>query len=267
MNEQELTEPRWPLPKEDDWSTPFAEALLHHLQVGPGLSILDIACGAGIPAFYLAEQVGAKGHVLAIDSNPHLLAHVRAMQGGELPWLQFACHDMRALPADLPEFDRITGNLSVMFLRPNRLEALRGLIRHLKPGGQLVVTFPSLGTFDSLWARIDQEMARRGLRTERRRLEEYVAERPSAEEGRAWLDQLGLEHIEVTEWPLEVVTGGGQLFLHHPLLRGGFLDDVYDCFENQLLAEDVLTAVANDLASVLPLVAQRCALSGYRPLS
>ena len=69
----------------------------------------------------------------------------------------------------------------------------------------------------------------------------------------------------MTEWPLEVATGAGELFLHHPLLRGGFLDDVYECFDNQEVANEVMTTVSKDLASFLPLIAQRCALSGYRP--
>ena len=172
---------------------------------------------------------------------------------------------MRALPAQLPTFDRITGNLSVMFFRPNRFEAVQGLVEHLKPGGQLVLTFPSLGTFDSLWRRVDQEMAVRGLLTERRRLEAYIAERPSSEEGRGWLDKLGLEHIVVTECPLEVATGPGPAFLHHPLLRGGFLDDVYECFEDQRLADEAMTTVPRDLDGVVPLIAQRCVLSGWKP--
>ena len=151
--------PRWPLPKQDYWSTPFAEALLQHLDLVPGATILDIASGDGIPAFYLAEQVGPTGHVLGIDWDEHLMASARSLQGPHLPWLRFECLDMRTLSARLPAFDRITGNLSVMFFRPNRFETVRGLIDHLKPGGQLVLTFPSLGTFDSLWRRIDQEMA------------------------------------------------------------------------------------------------------------
>jgi hypothetical protein len=171
---------------------------------------------------------------------------------------------MRTLPSRVPTFNRITGNLSVMFFRPNRFETVRGLVDHLRPGGQLVLTFPSLGTFDLLWRRIDQEMAMRGLTSERKRLEGYVAERPSAEEGRGWLDALGLERIEVTEWPLEVATGPGPIFLHHPLLRGGFLDDVYECFEDQRLADKVMTGVSEDVPSFTPLRAQRCVLSGWK---
>ena len=254
----------WPLPRQDYWSTPFAEALLHHLDLFPGATILDIAAGDGIPAFYLAEQVGPTGQVLGIVWSEHQIARARAIQGQHLPWLRFACLDMRALPASLPTFDRITGNLSVMFFRPDRFETVRGLVDHLKPGGQLVLTFPSLGTFDSLWRRIDQEMARRGLTAERERLKAYVAERPSAEEGRGWLDALRLERIEVSEWPLEVTSGPGSLFLHHPLLRGGFLDDAYECFHEQRLADEVMKGVSEDMPSFTPLMAQRCVLSGWK---
>ena len=255
---------RWPLPTQDYWSTPFAEALLHHLELFPGATILDIASGHGIPTFHLAEQVGPTGQVLGIDCSEHQIASARAIQGQHLPWLRFECLDMRALPPRVPAFDRITGNLSVMFFRPNRFETVRGLVDRLKPGGQLVLTFPSLGTFDSLWLRIDQEMATRGLKVEQQRLASYVAERPSAEEGRGWLDALSFERIEVTEWPLEVPTGPGPLFLHHPLLRGGFLDDVYECFEDQRLADEVMTRVSEDVPSFTPLIAQRCVLSGWK---
>ena len=256
--------PRWPLPAQDDWSTPFAEVLLGQLDLRPGLTILDIASGHGIPAFYLAEQVGETGTVVGIDASRSQVASARAIQRGELPWLRFDCQDMRAIPASLPTFQRITGNLSVMFLRPNRFEAMRGVIDHLAPGGQVVLTFPSLGTFDSIWRRIDQEMGRHGLVIERERLAAHVAERPSAAEARGWLERLELERIVVVEQPLEVVSGSCQRFLQHPLLRGGFLDDAYECFEDQRLAEEVMTRVSLDLESMTPLIAQRCAISGWK---
>lgn len=255
---------RWPLPQQDYWSTPFAEALLHHLALAPGATILDIACGHGIPAFCLAEQVGRTGRVLAIDVSEPQIARARAIQGPHLPWLRFECLDLRALPPRVPAFDRITGNLSVMFFRPNRFDTVRGLLDHLKPGGQIVLTFPSLGTFETLWRRIDREMVSRNLSAEQSRLAAYVAERPSVADGRAWLEALGLERVEAAEWPLEVATGPGPSFLHHPLLRGGFLDDVYECFEDQHVAEEVMKAVSEDVASFTPLVAQRGVLAGRK---
>ncbi len=256
---------QWPLPKRDPWSTPFAQVLLDQLDLTRGLTILDIACGSGIPAFYLAEQVGPAGQVRAIDIHQAQLARARAIQGSSLSWLEFACMDMKALPKVLPQFDRITGNLSVMFFRPNRFNVLKQLIDHLVPGGQLVLTFPSLGTFDSLWSRIDEEMASRHLERERQGLSAYRTERPSAEEAEHWLEQLQMERVQVKNYPLEVHTGPGMEFLYHPLLRGGFLEDVFECFENQDLANAVMNTVAQDLSSFLPLVAQRCVLSAWKP--
>ena len=230
-----------------------------------GATVLDVASGDGIPALYIAEQVGPTGQVLGIDCSENQLARARMIQGKHLPWLRFECRDVCSLEGSLPSFDRITGNLSVMFFRPDRFNTVRGLVEHLKPGGQLVLTFPSQGTFDLLWRRIDQEMAIHGLQQEREELAAYVAERPSAEEGRGWLEALHLERIQVTEWPLEIATGAGRLFLNHPLLRGGFLDDVYECFSDPRLAQEVMNKVSEDVPSFTPLVAQRCVLSGWKP--
>jgi SAM-dependent methyltransferase len=256
--------PRWPLPTHDYWSTPFAESLLQHLNLRRGLRILDIASGHGIPAFYLAEQVGPTGEVRALDVSAGQVARARAIQGSQLPWLRFECMDMRSLPTDLPTFDRITGNLSVMFFRPDRFQAVQGLIRHLNPGGQIVLTFPSYGTFDSLWQRVDQAMIQQGLITERERFQAYLHERPSANDVRGWLNLLNLERIEVTEYPLEVASGPGKELLYHPLLRGGFLDDVYECFDDQSLADQFMTDIAQDISRITPLIAQRCVLSGWK---
>ena len=255
---------RWALPTHDYWSTPFAESLLHHLDLRPGLRILDIASGHGIPAFYLAEQVGPSGEIRAIDVSAGQVARARAIQGSLLPWLRFECMDMRELPSDLPTFDRITGNLSVMFFRPDRFQAVQGLVKHLAPEGQLVLTFPSYGTFDSLWRGVDQAMIEQGLIKERERFQTYLHERPSVKEARGWLERLDLERIEATEYPLEVATGAGKDFLYHPLLRGGFLDDVYECFAAQSLADQFMTDIAQDIPQFTPLIAQRCVLSGWR---
>jgi len=110
-------------------------------------------------------------------------------------------------------------------------------------------------------------MAERNLTEERRKLKAYVADRPSAEDGRSWLTSLNLERIEVSEWPLEVATGSGKDFLYHPLLRGGFLEDVFECFENQRVAQDVMNTISEDLPRITPLIAQRCVLSGWKSLT
>ena len=255
----------WPLPENDYWSTPFAEKLMHHLDLFSGASVLDVASGHGVPAFHIAEQIGPTGQMMGVDLHPGQVLRCRTTQGPHLPWLRFEQADMRALPPDLGPFDRITGNISFMFFRPQRFAALQQLTRFLKPGGQIVMTFPSLGTFDSIWNRVDREMAAIGLKKERTALQEYIEERPSAEQTRKWLEELGMERIKVTEWPLEIKSAPGKAFLNHPLLRGGFLEDAFECFEDQTLANEVMNTVADDLDSFTPLLAQRCGLSAWRP--
>ena len=107
-------------------------------------------------------------------------------------------------------------------------------------------------------------MIQQGLITERDRFQGYLNERPSAQEGRSWLEKLDLERVEAIEYPLEVETGPGHQFLHHPLLRGGFLDDVYECFEDQCLAEEFMMKISQDIEGFAPLIAQRCVLSGWK---
>ena len=261
------TPPPWlcELPQKDPWSRPFAESLLTRLDLQAGLTVLDVTCGDGIPAFYLAHRVGSTGGVLAIDINETQLIRARAVQGPYFPWLEFRREDVKHLPENLGRFDRITGNLSFMFFRPDRETALHQLLRFLKLGGQLVLTFPSLGTFDSLWQRVDQEMLARGLTAERECLADYISERPSEEDAGKWLKSGSLERIEVAEYPLEVETGAGNEFLYHPLLRGGFLEDVYECFTDQELAESFMQTISQDIHSFIPLIAQRGVMSGWHP--
>ena len=253
------------LPKKDYWATPFAEILLTQLDLLPGATILDVMCGEGIPAFYLANRVGPSGRVVAIDINEVQLIRARAFQGPHFPWLEFRSGDARNLSNDLGQFDRITGNLAFMFFRPDRRAALQQLVMFLKPGGQIVLTYPSRGTFESLWQRIDEEMRRRGLTKERQALANYISERPYAENARQWLIESGLKKVDVIEWPLVVETGAGIEFLQHPLLRAGFLDDVFECFTDQGLAEEFMQSISQNIDSFVPLVAQRCVMSGWRP--
>jgi hypothetical protein len=111
---------------------------------------------------------------------------------------------------------------------------------------------------------VDQAMIQQGLINEREQFQAYLDERPSAQEGQGWLEVLELEQVEATEYPLQVATGPGPEFLHHPLLRGGFLDDVYECFEDQSAADRFMTDIAQDITRFTPLIAQRCVLSGWK---
>ncbi len=51
--------------------------MLEHLGVEPGMTVCDMGCGNGFYSLKLAQQVGTKGHVLAVDIQPQMLFLLR----------------------------------------------------------------------------------------------------------------------------------------------------------------------------------------------
>ena len=56
---------------------PSTEALLDAAGVGPGMTAVDVGCGAGHVSRALAERVGPDGHVLGLDFDPVKLETAR----------------------------------------------------------------------------------------------------------------------------------------------------------------------------------------------
>jgi ubiquinone/menaquinone biosynthesis C-methylase UbiE len=53
---------------------PFTERLLRNAEIGPGMRVLDLGCGAGDVSMLAAELVGPSGSVVGIDRNPQVIA-------------------------------------------------------------------------------------------------------------------------------------------------------------------------------------------------
>ena len=106
--------------------------LLAALGLRQGMRCLEVGCGAGGIALWLADQVGRTGHVLATDLD------TRFIDGQGRANLDVLTHDVVTdrLPGD--EFDLIHAR-AVLEHIPAREEALRTLVSALKPGGRLLV--------------------------------------------------------------------------------------------------------------------------------
>jgi SAM-dependent methyltransferase len=131
-------------PAWDRWADPVAELadrlnqpLLDAAGVMPGERVLDLASGAGEPAFSAARRTGPTGAVVGIDFVPSMLAGAvrRVQAAGAGPAPVFAVGDMTALPFCDAGFDRATCRFGIMFV-PDAHTALTETVRVIRPGGR-----------------------------------------------------------------------------------------------------------------------------------
>jgi uncharacterized peroxidase-related enzyme len=105
-------------------------ALHHHLGVGPGDRLLDVACGAGL-AVELAAALGAT--CAGIDASPRLIEVARDRN----PEADLRVGDMHALPWEDARFDVVTSFRGIWGTTP---DAVAEVARVLAPGGRLGLT-------------------------------------------------------------------------------------------------------------------------------
>lgn len=117
------------------WLRPATDRMLDLAGVAPGMSVLDLAAGAGDQTLDIARRVGPHGRVLATDLSPAILALAQrnARQAG-LAQVATRVADGESLPFDEQAFDAAVCRLGLMFF-PDPLAGVRELRRVLRPGG------------------------------------------------------------------------------------------------------------------------------------
>jgi SAM-dependent methyltransferase len=112
------------------------------LELRPDTHLLEVGCGSGGPALFIASVTGAR--VTGVDINPHgIAAGARMAHERELDArVHFAQVDASGtLPFAEARFDAIACIDSINHL-PDRLAVLRDWRRVLKPGGRILFTDP-----------------------------------------------------------------------------------------------------------------------------
>jgi ubiquinone/menaquinone biosynthesis C-methylase UbiE len=117
-----------------------AAVIVEHLELVPGMTVLDAGCGPGRLTIPVAQRVGDGGAVVAVDVQAGMLERARdKARNARVANIRFVQARLGegALGRDL--YDRAL-LVTVLGEIPDRAAALRELFAALKPGGMLSVT-------------------------------------------------------------------------------------------------------------------------------
>lgn len=115
----------------------WAPLLIDIAQVRPEQTVLDVACGTGIVARTVADQVGPNGRVVGVDLNEAMLTVARRVRP-DIEWRQ---GDAGSLPFTDESYDMVLCQMSLMFFS-DRATALGEMARVATTDGTIAVAVP-----------------------------------------------------------------------------------------------------------------------------
>jgi cyclopropane fatty-acyl-phospholipid synthase-like methyltransferase len=131
---------------DDDDRTPFLEAINRFtdivgakLGLRPGQHLLDVGCGAGVPAIRLGQQTDADITGITVSEWQLSEATRRVNAAGLRGQVRIEYGDAAALAYPDGSFDAVLA-LESLGHAPDRGQWLREMLRVLRPGGRVVLT-------------------------------------------------------------------------------------------------------------------------------
>lgn len=206
------------------WSSLFGQLLFRHLRLTPGLTALDVGCGAGFPLLELADRLGPASTVHGIDAWAEAVARARLkvrVRGNAN--VRVTHGDATDMPYDDGFFDLIVSNLGLNnFDKPTAVMA--ECRRVLEPKGRLALTTNLVGHMSELYRVYEQTLVDTGNSHLVERLQHQEAHRATPEGLRELFSGAG---FEVTAYHTDTFTlryaDGGALMRAY-LTKVGFLD-------------------------------------------
>src|SRR5215831_3147743 len=115
--------------------SPLTDALIADAGIVQGMSVLDVAGGAGEPSLTIARKVGPDGSVMCTDAIAEMVeaAQAAALQQG-VTNVEFRQCAAESLPFSDNSFDATVSRLGAMFFPAH---AFGEILRVTKPGGAI----------------------------------------------------------------------------------------------------------------------------------
>jgi len=127
------------------------------VDAGPGMRLLDLACGPGNLTRRLAAKVGPSGQVTGVDLSTGMITLARARAAGNT---RFEVMDIEDLHLPSGSFDGAVCGHGLQFV-PNLAKALREARRVLRPGARLAASVPLAGEKERAWVLVNEVVDRR----------------------------------------------------------------------------------------------------------
>ena len=134
------TRPHASLERMNRFQEAEARRIVRDLDLPAGSRGLDVGCGVGLWALWLAEAVGPSGRVVGIEPEAEKVEAARALVGGktEPGRLAFTPGDGTAIPLPDRSVDWVwCGDVLHHIVETER--ALREFLRVVRPGGRIIV--------------------------------------------------------------------------------------------------------------------------------
>ncbi|MBN2471351.1 MAG: methyltransferase domain-containing protein [Anaerolineae bacterium] len=210
------------------WSAMFGLPLLERVPMRQGMTVLDLACGAGFPLLDLAQRLGPTGRAYGLDGWLNGLSRAQhKIRALGIPGVALAGGDGAAMPFAGARFDLIISNLGIN----NFADAgavLAECRRVIRPGGTLALATNLRGhmaAFYAEYARALEEMGRAELLPA---LEAHISQRATAAGIRARLEAAGWRVVDVLEDTLTMRYLDGTALLNHAFIRIAFMEGWYE---------------------------------------